>query len=114
MFAAKDRHRVIANIGGIANITDLPRAGTVRGFDTGPGNVLLDLWCARHRHTPFDVDGQWAASGTVDADLLAALLSDPYFAMPPPRAPVATTSTRAGSTGSSARHAMGRAAGPRQ
>ena len=85
MFATKDRHRVIANIGGIANVTDLPKVGAVHGFDTGPGNALLDLWCARHRHAPFDVDGQWAASGTVDADLLAALLSDPYFAVPPPK-----------------------------
>ncbi|MEO8753292.1 MAG: anhydro-N-acetylmuramic acid kinase [Casimicrobiaceae bacterium] len=85
MFAATDRHRVIANIGGIANVTDLPRAGPVRGFDTGPGNVLLDLWCARHRHAPFDVDGRWAAAGTADADLLAALLADPYFAAPPPK-----------------------------
>ncbi len=85
MFAAPDRHRVIANIGGIANVTDLPRGGAVRGFDTGPGNVLLDLWCARHRQAPFDVDGKWAATGTVAPDLLAALLLDPYFAAAPPK-----------------------------
>lgn len=84
MFAASDRHRVIANVGGIANVTDLPRTGDVRGFDTGPGNVLLDLWCARNRHAPFDAGGAWAASGAGNADLLAALLAEPYFnAMPP-------------------------------
>ena len=54
---------MIANLGGIANITDLPPRGDVRGFDTGPGNVLLDLWHARHRGGPFDADGAFAASG---------------------------------------------------
>ena len=66
LFARPDRHRVIVNIGGIANITDLPRDGAVRGFDTGPGNVLSDLWCARNRGTTFDAQGAWAATGNVD------------------------------------------------
>jgi anhydro-N-acetylmuramic acid kinase len=85
MFAAPDRHRVIANIGGIANITDLPPGGAVRGFDTGPGNVLLDLWCSRHRHARFDEGGAWAATGEADSRLLAALLAEPYFSEPPPK-----------------------------
>jgi anhydro-N-acetylmuramic acid kinase len=85
MFARPDRHRVIANLGGIANITDLPPHGTVSGFDTGPANVLLDLWSARHRGMAFDADGAWAASGTVDEALLATLLAEPYFAAPPPK-----------------------------
>ncbi len=85
MFAAPDRHRVIANIGGIANITDLPPGGAVRGFDTGPGNVLLDLWCSRHRHARFDEGGRWAATGEADPRLLATLLTEPYFSELPPK-----------------------------
>ncbi len=85
LFGAVDRHRVIVNLGGIANITDLPPNGTVRGFDTGPGNVLLDLWCARHRGTAFDTDGAWAASGTSDASALRALRAEPFLALPPPK-----------------------------
>ena len=78
-------HRVVVNIGGIANVTDLPVDGAVRGFDTGPGNVLLDFWHARHRGAPFDRDGAWAKSGRVDESLLAVLLADPYFARNPPK-----------------------------
>jgi anhydro-N-acetylmuramic acid kinase len=78
-------HRVVVNIGGIANITDLPPGGIVRGFDTGPGNVLGDRWHARHRGGAFDAGGEWAAQGRIDARLLAALLADPYFALPPPK-----------------------------
>src|SRR6185436_12303925 len=69
-------HRVVVNVGGIANLTDLPPTGDVRGFDTGPGNVLLDLWHARHRGTAYDRDGAWARTGRVDAALLTALLSE--------------------------------------
>ncbi len=85
LFADPGTHRVVANIGGIANVTDLPPSGDVRGFDTGPGNVLLDLWCVRHRGAPFDAGGAWAGSGRVDGALLAALLAEPYFADPPPK-----------------------------
>jgi anhydro-N-acetylmuramic acid kinase len=85
MFAASDRHRVIANVGGIANVTDLPARGAVRGFDTGPGNVLLDLWIARHRNVSYDHDGGFAASGNVDEHLLGELLREPFFAQKPPK-----------------------------
>ena len=78
-------HRVVVNIGGIANLTDLPPAGAVRGFDTGPGNVFLDMWHAARRGEPFDRDGAWARTGTVDESLLAALLAEPYFAQAPPK-----------------------------
>jgi anhydro-N-acetylmuramic acid kinase len=78
-------HRVVVNLGGIANLTDLPEAGGASGFDTGPGNVLLDLWHARHRGAPFDRDGAWARTGTVDAALLAALRAEPFFAAVPPK-----------------------------
>lgn len=79
------RHRVIANIGGISNLTWLPAAGPVSGFDCGPGNLLLDAWAQLHLGTPFDRDGEWAASGTVIADLLENLLDHPFFACPPPK-----------------------------
>ncbi|PKO64353.1 MAG: anhydro-N-acetylmuramic acid kinase, partial [Betaproteobacteria bacterium HGW-Betaproteobacteria-17] len=78
-------HRVIANIGGIANITDLPVDGTVRGWDTGPGNMLLDAWIKRHNGTNYDRDGAWAASGAVHPGLLAALASHPYLKQSPPK-----------------------------
>lgn len=78
-------HRVIANIGGIANITDLPVHGKVRGWDTGPGNMLLDAWIRRHRDVHFDRNGDWAASGAIDVDLLNALVNHPYLKLPPPK-----------------------------
>jgi anhydro-N-acetylmuramic acid kinase len=85
LFGRADRHRVIVNVGGIANITDLPRSGPVHGFDTGPGNVLSDLWCARNRGTTFDAQGAWAAAGKPNAALLDVLLADPFFSAPPPK-----------------------------
>ena len=78
-------HRVIANIGGIANITDLPVNSEVRGWDTGPGNMLLDAWIKRHRGTHYDHDGAWATSGSVDAGLLDLLAKHPYLKQPPPK-----------------------------
>jgi anhydro-N-acetylmuramic acid kinase len=85
LFGDPATHRVIVNIGGIANVTDLPPRGTAGGFDTGPGNVLMDLWAARHRGTPFDLHGGWAAQGRADPALLAAMLAEPYFAAPAPK-----------------------------
>jgi anhydro-N-acetylmuramic acid kinase len=85
LFRLHDRHRVVVNLGGIANVTDLPPVGAVRGFDTGPGNTLLDAWCERHTGEPFDRDGAWASTGRLDAKLLAALKADAYFARPPPK-----------------------------
>lgn len=79
------RHRIIANLGGIANVTDLPPGGPVRGWDTGPGNMLMDAWIQRHRQQRYDRDGAWAASGTVNPELLGRLLAHPYLASPPPK-----------------------------
>lgn len=79
--------RAVVNIGGIANVTLLPApaAGVVSGFDTGPGNALLDGWAERHLATPLDQDGAWAAQGRVLPALLDVLLADQYFALPPPK-----------------------------
>ncbi len=82
---ADDEDRAVLNLGGIGNYTLLPRAGQVRGFDTGPANALLDAWCLRHTGAAFDADGRFAASGQVDAALLARLLDEPWFALPPPK-----------------------------
>ena len=75
----------IVNIGGIANISLIAANGEVTGWDTGPGNTLMDSWIAQHRGDPFDQNGEWAASGAVIAPLLSVLLDDPYFAARPPK-----------------------------
>ncbi len=85
-FTRPGRDRAVLNLGGIANLTLLGQDGSVRGFDTGPANVLLDLWSCRHLGRNFDADGAWAAGGTVDvARLQQWMRSEPYFALPPPK-----------------------------
>jgi anhydro-N-acetylmuramic acid kinase len=82
-----EHNRVIVNIGGIANLTLLPanlEAGVI-GFDTGPGNALLDAWIKRHRNEAYDQHGEWAASGKVHPELLTALMGEPYFFHPAPK-----------------------------
>jgi len=80
-----DTHRVIINIGGIANLTDLAPGRNTTGFDSGPGNLLLDAWIARHRNKPYDKEGAWAAIGKVIPALLQKLLAEPFFTAPPPK-----------------------------
>ncbi len=75
----------VVNIGGIANVTLLRADGSVIGFDTGPGNCLLDAWSRRHLQRAYDANGSWAASGTVHQPLLARLLQDPYFSRSAPK-----------------------------
>lgn len=78
-------HRVILNIGGIANITNLPVGKTTLGFDTGPGNLLMDGWISQHQGKPYDKDGTWAASGGVIPELLRKLSLSSYFHAAPPK-----------------------------
>lgn len=86
LFHEPGSNRVVLNIGGIANITVLRGdAAETTGFDTGPGNTLLDAWASRHRGEPYDRDGDWAAQGDVIDDLLARLMADPYFTAKPPK-----------------------------
>jgi anhydro-N-acetylmuramic acid kinase len=80
-----DESRAVLNLGGIGNLTLLPAQGDVRGFDTGPANGLMDAWCLRHTGEPFDRDGRLAARGQPDPALLARLLAEPWFALPPPK-----------------------------
>ncbi|SFR83494.1 anhydro-N-acetylmuramic acid kinase [Marinobacter daqiaonensis] len=86
-FSSSRENRVLVNIGGIANITWLPagKASADGGFDTGPGNGLMDAWCQKHKDHPFDMDGHWAMTGTVTNDLLQHFLADRYFRKQPPK-----------------------------
>jgi anhydro-N-acetylmuramic acid kinase len=85
VFRSDAEDRVIANLGGIANITVLKRGTPVSGFDTGPANRLLDAWILRHRGEEFDADGRWAATGKVDQGLLQELMKEPYLRLPAPK-----------------------------
>jgi anhydro-N-acetylmuramic acid kinase len=86
-FGAGAGWRVALNLGGIANVSWLPprEGGTLSGYDTGPGNGLLDAWHALHCGGAFDEDGAWAASGELLPELLEAWLAHPFFAQAPPK-----------------------------
>jgi len=85
VFGNPGQHRVIVNLGGIANLTDLNPGQPVRGFDCGPGNLLMDAWIERHQERRYDEGGHWASQGKVLPDLLQHLLANPFFAADPPK-----------------------------
>jgi len=87
LLSSPEIDRVILNLGGIANITVLPANDkfSVIGFDTGPANCLMDVWSQRHLSRSFDRNGEFAASGQYHRALLACLLDEPYFSLPPPK-----------------------------
>lgn len=87
VFRSSGTARAVVNIGGIANVTVLPGDPEIPalGFDTGPGNTLMDTWCQRHRGAAMDSNGEWAGGGTVLPALLDVLLADPYFEQKPPK-----------------------------
>jgi anhydro-N-acetylmuramic acid kinase len=87
VFGNGSENRVILNIGGIANLTWLPSDAheKVLGFDTGPGNRLMDDWIARCKGERYDCDGAWASTGKVSTELLERLLTEPYFRLPAPK-----------------------------
>lgn len=87
VFFSPIKNRVVVNIGGISNITVLPKDATekVTGFDCGPGNTLMDAWVAKHKQEKYDANGQLAASGKTNVMLLAKLLMDDYFQLAPPK-----------------------------
>jgi len=84
-FGSGREHRAVVNIGGIANITDLPPGGVAAGFDCGPGNALMDEWIAANLGRAYDDNGTWAATGAIIPALLDTLLSHEYFACAPPK-----------------------------
>jgi len=85
LFSRPGEATAVLNLGGIANLSAIDSGGSTIGFDCGPANALLDLWCAASTGRKFDSGGAWAASGKVDSPLLDALLAEPYFALPPPK-----------------------------
>jgi anhydro-N-acetylmuramic acid kinase len=85
VFRNDAERRAIVNLGGIGNVTVLTRGSIVTGFDTGPGNRLLDAWIGLHRGLDYDRDGAWAGSGSPDPELLKHLLDEPYLSLPPPK-----------------------------
>lgn len=87
LFRSEDESRVLINVGGISNITWLPATPElpVSGFDTGPGNGMMDAWTETHHGLSYDEDGAWARSGNVIQTLLDAMLDDPYLKRPPPK-----------------------------
>lgn len=85
LFADHVNNNVVVNIGGIANITVLEKKQTTLGFDTGPGNSLMNTWTQRHLNTSFDANGNWARQGKVHQELLAIMLNDDYFSILPPK-----------------------------
>jgi anhydro-N-acetylmuramic acid kinase len=85
IFSKSGEIRVVANIGGISNISILQDGAPIVGFDTGPGNVLMDAWITRHRGEAYDAAGNWGASGKVAPALLIELLAEPFLALPPPK-----------------------------
>lgn len=85
LLAHPTERRIVLNIGGIANISLLFPDKSVRGYDTGPGNMLMDAWIWRQLGKPYDKDAGWASGGKVVLPLLQTMLSDPYFAAPAPK-----------------------------
>ncbi len=84
-FAREGEPVAVLNIGGISNFTLMPGDGTCIGFDCGPGNALMDLWCKEHTGAAYDKAGQWASTGRVIEPLLQTMLAEPYFQRPPPK-----------------------------
>jgi len=83
LFQHEGENVAVLNIGGISNVSIL--GSPPSGYDTGPGNAIMDAWCEQHRSTPYDEGGAWAAAGTVDSALLERCLADPYFSSSPPK-----------------------------
>ena len=85
VFAHPDRHVVVANIGGIANLTSIAPGKPVTGFDCGPGNMLMDAWIHASRGERLDRNGEWALSGKLIAELLDAMMREPFLRQAPPK-----------------------------
>ncbi|AUX85812.1 anhydro-N-acetylmuramic acid kinase [Acinetobacter sp. ACNIH2] len=87
LFQHESIHRVILNLGGIANVSLLPAGAPeqVSGFDTGPANILMDAWCHRYTGQPYDENGNWAAYGQPIRSLLERLQAHDFFAKEPPK-----------------------------
>lgn len=85
LFALENESLGVLNLGGISNLTLLRPGAPVLGFDCGPANLLMDLWCEQHSGQPYDANGEWAATGKPVLALLQRLRSDAFFSLPPPK-----------------------------
>lgn len=85
VFAQPGACVAVLNIGGISNLSVLSPDGNVLGWDCGPGNALMDLWCQTHKGQAFDRDGAWAASGQHNPELLYSMYCEPFLHMHPPK-----------------------------
>ncbi|WP_423009000.1 anhydro-N-acetylmuramic acid kinase [Undibacterium sp. JH2W] len=85
VFGRAGASSVVVNIGGISNISVLAADGSTRGFDTGPGNVLMDAWMQQHQGKTYDANGDWAAQGNAIPALLSRLMDEAYLRIPPPK-----------------------------
>lgn len=85
LFSGTDENLAVVNIGGIANVTLINPHKPPQGWDTGPGNCLMDAWIKKHQDKDYDVNGLWARQGKVNQDLLQKLLADPFFSLAEPK-----------------------------
>jgi anhydro-N-acetylmuramic acid kinase len=85
LLAHPTERRMVLNIGGISNLSFLFPGQPIKGFDTGPGNMLLDAWIWRQKGLAYDRDAEWASAGRVVLPLLQQMLSDRYFTAPAPK-----------------------------
>jgi len=85
IFSDPNKNRIILNIGGISNISVLTPNKPIIGYDTGPGNVLLDSWIMDNLGQQYDKDANWAKKGKVNSNLLNELLNEQYFKRPYPK-----------------------------
>lgn len=85
LFGQPDRTVAVLNIGGMANVSILRPSQDPLGFDCGPGNALLDLWCETQTGHAYDANGEWGAMGSVREDWLTDALAEPFFSLPPPK-----------------------------
>ena len=85
VFSSSTVNRAIINIGGIANITLLSANGECFGYDTGPGNGLMDAWIEKHLNKKYDENGEWGNSGNVIPELLSSLLEHDFLSLPHPK-----------------------------
>ncbi len=85
LFKNHELPALLVNIGGISNLSILEKSGSASGYDTGPGNVLMDAWIKKHKKLAYDAKGDWAQTGKLLPELLESLLADTYFSKPAPK-----------------------------
>ncbi|OEF11160.1 anhydro-N-acetylmuramic acid kinase [Aliivibrio logei] len=85
LFGKPESTLIVLNIGGISNISILQKNSPVIGYDTGPGNMLMDAWIYEHKQKNYDHNGEWARHGIIINPLLSKLKQHSYFSRPYPK-----------------------------